>query len=97
MAQMWIDQNISPPPVQVNTSNVTAATTTMAGHSPPPAMGRSRPDRLVGRSTPSARTTNVLPKVDDNECHGLRRNGQDRIFWQLPEEATLGLPPQATP
>jgi type IV pilus assembly protein PilV len=98
MAQMWIDQNISPAPVQVNTSNVNVANYNYPGSGSPPArLGTiSPPTGWIGRVTtklPGA--TNVLPKVTITNATPSGATVKIEIFWQLPEEATLGLPPHS--
>jgi hypothetical protein len=98
MAQMWIDQNISPLPVQVNTSNVNVANYNYPGSGSPPArLGTiSPPTGWIGRVTtklPGA--TSVLPKVTITNATPSGATVKIEIFWQLPEEATLGLPPHS--
>ena len=98
MAQMWIDQNISPAPVQVNTSNVNVANYNYPGSGSVPArLGTiSPPTGWIGRVTtklPGA--TNVLPKVTITNGTPSGATVKIEIFWQLPEEATLGLPPHS--
>ena len=98
MAQMWMDQNISPPPVQVNTSNVTVANYNYAASGSPPArLGTiSPPTGWIGRVTtrlPGA--TTVLPIVTITNATPSGATVKIQIFWQLPEEATLGLPPHS--
>jgi type IV pilus assembly protein PilV len=98
MAQMWIDQNISPPPVQVNTSNVNVANYNYAGSvSPPARLGTiSPPTGWIGRViTKLPGATNVLPKVTITNPTPSGATVKIEIFWQLPEEATLGLPPHS--
>jgi type IV pilus assembly protein PilV len=97
-AQMWIDQNISPLPVQVNTSNVNVANYNYPGSGSPPArLGTiSPPTGWIGRVTtklPGA--TTVLPKVTITNATPSGATVKIEIFWQLPEEATLGLPPHS--
>jgi type IV pilus assembly protein PilV len=98
MAQMWIDQNISPLPVQVNTSNVNVANYNYPGSGSPPArLGTiSPPTGWIGRVTtklPGA--TTVLPKVTITNATPSGATVKIEIFWRLPEEATLGLPPHS--
>jgi len=98
MAQMWMDQNISPAPVQVNTSNVNVANYNYPGSGSVPArLGTiSPPTGWIGRVTtklPGA--TTVLPKVTITNPTPSGATVKVEIFWQLPEEATLGLPPHS--
>ena len=98
MAQMWIDQNISTGAVQVNTSNVTVANYNYPGSGSVPArLGTiSPPTGWIGRVTtklPGA--TTVLPKVTITNPTPSGATVKVEIFWQLPEEATLGLPPHS--
>jgi type IV pilus assembly protein PilV len=98
MAQMWIDQNISTGAVQVNTSNVNVANYNYPGSGSVPArLGTiSPPAGWIGRVTtklPGA--TTVLPKVTITNATPSGATVQIQIFWQLPEEATLGLPPHS--
>ena len=98
MAQMWIDQNISTGAVQVNASNVTFANYNYVGSLTPPArLGTiTPPTGWIGRVTtklPGAAT--VLPKVTITNATPSGATVKIEIFWQLPEEATLGLPPHS--
>jgi len=98
MAQMWIDQNISTGAVQVNTSNVNVANYNYPGSGSVPArLGTiSPPTGWIGRVTtklPGA--TTVLPKVTITNPTPSGATVKVEIFWQLPEEATLGLPPHS--
>jgi type IV pilus assembly protein PilV len=98
MAQMWIDQNISAGAVQVNTSNVNVANYNYPGSGSVPArLGTiSPPAGWIGRVTtklPGA--TTVLPKVTITNPTPSGATVKIQIFWQLPEEATLGLPPHS--
>jgi len=99
MAQMWIDQNISTGAVQVNTSNVNVANYNYPGLGTPPArLGTISPTPTgwIGRViTKLPGATNVLPKVTITNATPSGATVKIQIFWQLPEEATLGLPPHS--
>jgi type IV pilus assembly protein PilV len=97
MAQMWIDQNINAI-TKINTSNVTSANYNYPGSGSPPArLGTILPPTgWIGRVTtklPGA--TTVLPKVTITNATTSGATIKIEIFWQLPEEATLGLPPHS--
>jgi type IV pilus assembly protein PilV len=98
MAQMWIDQNISTGAVQVNASNVNVANYNYPGSGSVPArLGTiSPPTGWIGRVTtklPGA--TTALPKVTITNPTASGATVKIEVFWQLPEEATLGLPPHS--
>jgi type IV pilus assembly protein PilV len=97
VAQMWMDQNISPAPAQVNTSNVTVANYNYAGTGTPPArLGTiTPPTGWIGRVTKLPGASTVLPKVTITNATTSGATVKIEIFWQLPEEATLGLPPHS--
>jgi type IV pilus assembly protein PilV len=98
LAQMWIDQSISPPPNQVNTSNVTVANYNYPGSGSVPArLGTISPSPTgwIGRVTTLPGATNALPKVTITNATPSGATVKIEIFWQLPEEATLGLPPHS--
>ncbi len=95
MAQMWIDQNINPA-TQINTSNVSAANYNYAGSGTIPArLGTILPPTgWIGRVTtklPGA----VRPKVTITNPTASGATIRIDIFWQLPAESTLGLPPHS--
>ncbi len=91
MAQMWIDQNINPA-TQINTSNVSVANYNYAGSGTVPL----RLTTWVGRvntKLPGSTQPGVKPKVTVTNPTGSGATVRIDIFWQLPEESTLGLPP----
>jgi len=94
LAQMWIDQNITPLPVQVNTSNVNVANYNYGGSG-------SVPQRLtdwVGKvhaKLPGSTQPGVMPKVTITNATSSGATVKIEVFWQLPEETTLGLPPHS--
>jgi type IV pilus assembly protein PilV len=96
MAQMWLDQNISA--TKVNTSNVTVANYNYPGSGSVPArLGTiSPPTGWIGRvTTKLAGATTVLPKVTITNPAPSGATVKIELFWQLPEEASLGLPPHS--
>ena len=93
MAQMWIDQNINPA-TQINTSNVSVANYNYAGSGTVPL----RLTTWVGRvnaKLPGSTQPGVKPKVTVTNPTGSGATVRIDIFWQLPEESTLGLPPHS--
>ena len=98
MAQMWIDQNINLA-TKINTSNVTVANYNYAGAGAVPPrltnwVGRVNA-KLAGSTQPG-----VMPKVTitNPTTWGTPPTPSGatvkiEVFWQLPEEASLGLPP----
>ena len=96
MAQMWIDQNIAG---GINTSNVSSANYNYAGTgTPPPRLGTITPPPGTGwikhvLQLPGA--ANALPKVTITNETPSGATVKIEIFWRLPEEATLGLPPHS--
>jgi type IV pilus assembly protein PilV len=105
LAQMWVDQNITP--AGANTSNVTVNNYDYQGTGGvPPRLGTiTPPTGWIGRVVtrlPGAGTPGVLPKVTITNPPATPTNltpwtsGADvkiELFWQLPEEASLGVPP----
>jgi type IV pilus assembly protein PilV len=98
LAQMWIDQNISP--AGANTSNVNVANYNYAGSGAPPARLKDWVAqinaKLPGSTTwmPKVTITNPAPTVGSNP--NPADSGADvkiEIFWQSPEEGSLSLPP----
>jgi type IV pilus assembly protein PilV len=94
MAQMWIDQNISPLPPQANTSNVTVANYNYPGSGNPPARLKDWVDR-VNKKLPGSTEPGVIPKVTITNATSSGASVKIEIFWRLPEEASLGLPPHS--
>jgi type IV pilus assembly protein PilV len=98
LAQMWIDQSIGPPPSQVNASNVTVANYNYPGSGSVPArLGTISPSPTgwIGRVITLPGAANALPKVTITNPTPSGATVKIEIFWQLPEEATLGLPPHS--
>jgi type IV pilus assembly protein PilV len=99
LSQMWMDQNITLVPVQANTSNVTVANYNYPGSGAVPA----RLTKWVGRvnaKLPGSTQPGVMPKVTitNPTTWGTPPTPSGatvkiEVFWQLPEEASLGLPP----
>jgi type IV pilus assembly protein PilV len=97
MAQMWIDQNINAA-TKLNASNVTVANYSYPGSGSVPArLGTiSPPTGWIGRvTTKLAGATTVLPKVTITNPTASGATVKIELFWQLPEEASLGLPPHS--
>jgi len=94
MAQMWIDQNISPPPTQVNTSNVTFANYNYGGTGGPPPRLAAWVDRVNKRLAGSTEP-GVMPKVTITNATASGATVKIELFWRLPEETSLGLPPHS--
>jgi type IV pilus assembly protein PilV len=97
MAQMWIDQSINPA-TKINTSNVNPTNYDYPGTGGIPArLGTILPSTgWIGRVTrllPGATTT--PPKVTITNAQPSGATVKIEIFWRLPEEATLGLPPHS--
>jgi hypothetical protein len=102
---MWMDQNINPA-TKVNTSNVTAANYNYPGSGSIPArLGKiSPPNGWIGRVIKLPGATAVLPKVTITNPAptpailnpaAMGATVEIQIFWQLPEETSLGLPPHS--
>jgi type IV pilus assembly protein PilV len=96
LAQMWMDQNINPA-TQINASNVTVANYNYPGSGSIPArLGKiSPPTGWIGRVTKLPGATTVPPKVTITNATPSGATVQIQIFWQLPEEASAGLPPHS--
>lgn len=92
LAQMWIDQNISP--AGANTSNVTVGNYDYQGTG-------SVPVRLAGwvgrvnAKLPGSTQAGVKPKVTITNASASGATVKIELFWQQPEEASLGLPPHS--
>lgn len=90
LAQMWIDQNISP--TGANTSNVTVGNYDYQG-------GTSIPVRLavwvnrVQSKLPGSTQVGVKPKVTITNASVNGATVKIELFWQQPEEASLVPPP----
>ena len=96
LAQMWVDQSITP--LGANTSNVTVNNYDYQGSGGiPPRLGTiSPPSGWIGRvatKLPGATQAGVLPKVTITNAASSGADVKIELFWQLPEEAALGLPP----
>ena len=96
VAQMWIDQNVSP--AGANTSNVTVGQYDyQGGTTVPPRLGTiTPPTGWIGRVTtklPGSTQLGVRPKVTITNATTAGATVKIEMFWQLPEEASLGLPP----
>jgi len=99
MAQMWIDQNINLV-TQLNTSNVNTANYNYPGSGTVPArLGTITPPTgwIGGLVTklPGSTLPGVLPKVTITNPTTSGATVKIEIFWRLPEETTLGLPPHS--
>jgi len=96
MAQMWIDQNINPG-TGVNTSNVNSINYDYPGTgSVPPRLGTiSPPTGWIGRVIQLPGATTVLPKITITNEQPSGATVKIEIFWRLPEETSLGLPPHS--
>jgi type IV pilus assembly protein PilV len=92
LAQMWMDQNINAS--QVNTSNVTGINYNYPGTG-------TIPPRLVGwvsrvnQKLPGSTQAGVMPTVTITNATSSGATVTIQIFWQLPEEASLGVPPHS--
>lgn len=105
LAQMWIDQNING--AGANTSNVTFNNYNYTGAGSPPArLGTIGPPptgwigdviKLPGASTwlPKVTITNPAPSPANLTPAASGADVKIQIFWQSPEEASLGLPPHS--
>ncbi|HUL91486.1 MAG TPA: type IV pilus modification protein PilV [Burkholderiales bacterium] len=92
LAQMWIDQNING--VGANTSNVTPGNYNYPGSGSIPArLGTlSPPTGWIGRVSRLPGATTVLPRVTITNATSSGATVTIQIFWQMPEEASAGLP-----
>ena len=93
MAQMWIDQNINPVS-KINTSNVNNANYNYGGSGTVPARLTDWVGRVNAR-LPGSTQPGVMPKVTITNPTASGATVKIEIFWQLPEEATIGLPPHS--
>jgi len=93
LAQMWIDQNINPV-TQANTSNVTVGNYNYAGTGSVPARIAAWVTRVQGK-LPGSTQPGVKPKVTITNPSASGATVKIELFWQNPEEATLGLPPHS--
>ena len=90
LAQMWIDQNISP--AGANTSNVNVGNYDYQGSG-------GVPPRLTGwvarvnSKLPGATQPGVKPKVTITNANANGATVKIELFWQQPEEASLAIPP----
>jgi len=94
MAQMWIDQAINPV-TRINTSNVNPANYDYPGTGSPPPRLADWVDRVNKRLPGSNLPGGVMPKVTITNPTASGATVKIEIFWRLPEEATLGLPPHS--
>jgi type IV pilus assembly protein PilV len=98
VAQMWLDQKIDPV-TKVNTSNVTAANYNYAGAGSAPARLTdwvAQVNKKLPGSTafpPKVTISNPAPTPGDLTPWLSGAEVKIEIFWQLPEEASLNLPP----
>jgi|SRR5882672_974796 len=92
LSQMWIDQNVSP--AGANTSNVTVGNYDYQGSG-------GVPPRLAGwvarvnTKLPGATQPGVKPKVTITNASASGATVKIELFWQMPEEASLALPPHS--
>jgi len=93
MAQMWIDQNINA--AQVNTSNVTSGNYDYPGTGTVPPRLVDWVNRVNQRLPGSSLPGGVMPKVTITNQTSSGATVKIEIFWRLPEEASLGLPPHS--
>jgi type IV pilus assembly protein PilV len=92
LTQMWVDQNINA--AQVNTSNVTAANYNYAGTGTVPARLAGWVARVQGK-LPGSTQPGIRPKVTITNATASGATVKIELFWQNPEETSLGLPPHA--
>jgi type IV pilus assembly protein PilV len=90
LTQMWVDQNINA--AQVNTSNVTVANYNYAGTGTVPARLAGWIARVQAR-LPGSTQPGIRPKVTITNATASGATVKIELFWQNPEEASLGLPP----
>ena len=93
MAQMWIDQNINAA-TQINTSNVTVANYNYGGTGGVPPRLTAWVDRVNKRLAGSTEP-GVMPKVTITNPTASGATVKIELFWRLPEETSLGLPPHS--
>jgi len=96
LAQMWVDQNITAG--GANTSNVTKINYDYQGSGGvPPRLGTiTPPTGWIGRVVtrlPGASQPGVLPKITITGASASGATVKIEIFWRMPEETSLGLPP----
>ena len=94
MAQMWIDQNINPA-TKLNTSNVNTANYNYPGSGTVPARLISWVGQVNAKLPGSALPGGAMPKVTITNATASGATVKIEIFWRLPEETTLGLPPHS--
>jgi type IV pilus assembly protein PilV len=92
MAQMWIDQNIA---AGINTSNVKAANYGYPGTGTVPPRLTDWVNRVNQKLPGSSLPGGVMPKVTITNETTSGATVKIEIFWRLPEEASLGLPPHS--
>jgi type IV pilus assembly protein PilV len=92
LTQMWVDQNINA--AQVNTSNVTVANYNYAGTGTVPARLTAWIGRVQGK-LPGSTNAGIRPKVTITNASTSGATVKIELFWQNPEEASLGLPPHS--
>jgi type IV pilus assembly protein PilV len=90
LTQMWVDQSINA--AQVNTSNVTVANYNYAGTGTVPARLAAWVTRVQGK-LPGSTNAGIRPKVTITNASASGATVKIELFWQNPEEASLGLPP----
>jgi type IV pilus assembly protein PilV len=93
-AQMWIDQNINPT-TKINTSNVSVANYNYAGSGTPKPRLTAWVDRVNNKLPGSTVDGLTKPKVTITNPSVSGATVKIEIFWRLPEETTLGLPPHS--
>jgi type IV pilus assembly protein PilV len=93
LTQMWVDQNINLA-TQANTSNVTAANYNYAGTGTVPARLTAWIGRVQGK-LPGSTNAGIRPKVTITNASTSGATVKIELFWQNPEEASLGLPPHS--
>jgi len=93
LAQMWVDQNISP--AGANTSNITVGNYDyQGGASVPPRVSDWVAQVTTGtRRLPGADQAGVRPKITITNATTAGATVKIELFWQLPEEASLVPPP----
>jgi type IV pilus assembly protein PilV len=92
LTQMWVDQNINA--AQVNTSNVTVGNYNYAGTGTVPARLAGWVARVQGK-LPGSTQPGIRPKVTITNATASGATVKIELFWQNPEEASLGLPPHS--
>jgi type IV pilus assembly protein PilV len=92
LTQMWVDQSINA--TQVNTSNVTVANYNYPGTGTVPARLTGWVARVQGK-LPGSTLPGIRPKVTITNATASGATIKIELFWQNPEEASLGLPPHS--